>query len=307
MPTESKAGFVALIGAPNVGKSTLLNRVVGTKVSIVTHKPQTTRSRLRGVAIRGGSQIIFVDTPGLFEPRSRFDQAMVAAAWRGAVEADIAAFIAPANLEATDDRLQLVESLVEKRAGGGKLLLVVNKIDLVAPDSLLEVIDAYSGYAEFDAVFLISAVTGSGVDDFADWLASEVPSGPWLYPPDQIADFPLRIAAAEITREKLMLRVHQELPYRLTVETESWEDLDDGAVRIAQIVYVGHDRHKGIILGANGRTIKQVGVSARKDISKFLDRDVHLFLHVKARPNWMNEAERYSVIGLDYSDGEARS
>ena len=307
MPTESRAGFVALIGAPNVGKSTLLNRVVGAKVSIVTHKPQTTRSRLRGVAIRGESQIIFVDTPGLFAPRSRFDQAMVAAAWKGAVEADIAAFIAPANLKATDDRLQLVESLVEKRAGGGKMLLAVNKIDLVAPDSLLEVIDAYSGCAEFDSVFLISAVNGSGVDDFADWLASEVPSGPWLYPPDQIADLPLRIAAAEITREKLMLRVHQELPYRLTVETESWEDLDNGAVRIDQIVYVGHNRHKGIILGANGRTIKQVGVSARKEISRFLERDVHLFLHVKTRPNWMNEAERYSMIGLDYSDGEAQS
>ena len=307
MPNESRAGFVALVGAPNVGKSTLLNRVVGAKVSIVTHKPQTTRSRLRGVAIRGGSQIVFVDTPGLFAPRSRFDHAMVAAAWKGAVEADIAAFLAPANLKATDDRLHLVESLAEKRAGGGKLLLVVNEIDLVTPDSLFEVIDAYSGRAEFDAVFLISAANGSGVGDLADWLAAEVPSGPWLYPPDQIADFPLRIAVAELTREKLMLRVHQELPYQLTVETESWKELGDGAVRIDQIVYVGHNRHKGIVLGENGRTIKQIGVSARKAISEFLERDVQLFLHVKARPKWMNEAERYSMIGLDFSDGGTRS
>lgn len=303
MTEDTRAGFVALIGPPNVGKSTLLNRVVGTKVSIVTHKPQTTRARLRGVAVRNASQIVFVDTPGLFAPRSRFDRAMVAAAWKCAAESDIAAFMAPANRTPSESALEMVGTLAEKRHGGGPVLLALNKIDLVPREDLLTIVDAFSARAEFDSVFLISAEKGDGVDDLVDWLASKVPEGPWMYPQDQIADLPLRMIAAEITREKLMLRVHQELPYRLTVETESWKDLKKGGVRIDQIVYVGHKRHKGIVLGEGGRTIKQVGTAARREIAELLERDVHLFIHVKARPNWMEEAERYRMIGLEYADG----
>ncbi|MBM9596292.1 GTPase Era [Roseitranquillus sediminis] len=299
----TRAGFVALIGEPNAGKSTLLNRMVGVKVSIVTHKVQTTRARIRGVAIEGESQIVFVDTPGLFRPRRRLDRAMVAAAWGGAADADLVVLLVEAHRGLTNGVEAILDALAE-RAEGRRVALAINKIDRVEAPVLLGLTEKLNQRFPFERTFLISAEKGHGVDHLRRWLAGELPEGPWLYPEDQIADLPERMIAAEITREKLTLRLHQELPYQLTVETEAWEDRKDGSTRIDQVVYVARDGHKGIVLGERGQTIKAVGQAARAELEIFLDRKVHLFLQVKVRPGWQDEAERYSQMGLDFSDGE---
>jgi GTP-binding protein Era len=300
----TRAGFVALIGEPNAGKSTLLNRMVGAKVSIVTHKVQTTRARIRGVAIEGESQIVFVDTPGLFQPRRRLDRAMVAAAWGGASDADIIVLLIEAHRGVTAGVEVILERLQEV-AQGRRVALAINKIDRVERSVLLGLAEDLNKRFPFVETFMISAEKGYGVDDLKEWLARELPEGPWLYPEDQIADLPMRMIAAEMTREKLTLRLHQELPYQLTVETENWEEKPDGSVRIDQVVYVARDGHKGIILGKKGETIKTIGQLAREEISRFLERKVHLFLTVKVRPNWLDEAERYSEMGLDFRDGNS--
>ena len=298
----TRAGFVALIGEPNAGKSTLLNRMVGAKVSIVTHKVQTTRMRIRGVAIEGESQIVFVDTPGLFRPRRRLDRAMVAAAWGGAADADVVVLLVEAHRGVTPGVEAILEALAE-RTHGRPVALAVNKIDRTEAPRLLGLTKDLNDRFAFERTFLISAEKGYGVDDLRRWVAELMPEGPWLYPEDQIADLPLRMIAAETTREKLTLRLHEELPYQLTVETESWEERDDGSVRIDQIVYVARDGHKGIVLGKGGETAKAVGQAARAELEAFLGRRVHLFFQVKVRPNWLEEAERYSQMGLDFSDG----
>jgi GTP-binding protein Era len=298
----TRAGFVALIGEPNAGKSTLLNRMVGAKVSIVTHKVQTTRARIRGVAMEGESQIVFVDTPGLFRPRRRLDRAMVAAAWGGAADADVVVLMVEAHRGVTPGVEEILATLAD-RMGGRPVALAINKIDRVEAPALLGLSRNLNDRFPFVRTFMISAEKGYGVDDLREWLATMVPEGPWLYPEDQIADLPLRMIAAEITREKLTLRLHEELPYQLTVETENWEERKDGSVRIDQIVYVARDGHKGILLGHKGETIKVIGQLARAELETFLERRVHLFLQVKVRPNWLEEAERYSEMGLDFSDG----
>ncbi len=300
--TETRAGFVALIGEPNAGKSTLLNRMVGAKVSIVTHKVQTTRARIRGVAIEGDTQLVFVDTPGLFAPRRRLDRAMVAAAWSGAADADIVVLLIEAHRGITAGVKVILDALNE-RAGGRPVALAINKIDKVKADKLLALAKELNDLHDFTETFMISAEKGHGVDTLRKWLALELPKGPWLYPEDQIADLPLRMIAAEMTREKLTLRLHQELPYQLTVETENWEDRKDGSVKIDQLIYVMRDGHKGILLGHKGETIKAVGKASREELEEFLGRKVHLFLQVKVRPNWLNEAERYSEMGLNFKDG----
>lgn len=297
----SRAGFVALIGEPNAGKSTLLNAMVGTKVSIVTHKVQTTRTRIRGVAIEGDAQIVFVDTPGLFRPRRRLDRAMVAAAWGGAGDADVVVLMIEAHRGITPGVEAILERLASTLPKEQTVVLAINKIDRVKAEALLPLSAAMNERQAFAATFLISAERGHGVADLRRWLAERMPEGPWLYPEDQIADLPMRMIAAEITREKLTLRLHQELPYELTVETESWEDRKDGSVRIEQVVYVARDGHKGIALGHRGETIKAVGQAARADIAEFLGRPVHLFLTVKVRPNWLEEAARYREMGLDFN------
>ncbi len=300
---ETKCGFVALIGEPNAGKSTLLNRMVGAKVSIVTHKVQTTRARIRGVALEGEAQLVFVDTPGLFKPRRRLDRAMVSAAWSGAADADLVVLMVEAHRGITDGVRAILDALDERVSEGRPIALAINKIDRVQRDQLLELSAALNEARDFAATFMISAEKGYGVDDLRHWLAERLPEGPWLYPEDQIADLPMRMIAAEITREKLTLRLHQELPYQLTVETEGWDERKDGSVRVDQVIYVARDGHKGITLGPKGETIKAISMAAREEITEFLGRKVHLFLQVKVRENWLNEAERYSEMGLDFSDG----
>jgi GTPase len=300
----TRAGFVALIGEPNAGKSTLLNRMVGAKVSIVTHKVQTTRARIRGVAMEGEAQIVFVDTPGLFAPKRRLDRAMVAAAWGGAADADIVVLLVEAHRGVTDG----VQKILAGLEGIGKsrpVALAINKIDRVQSEVLLGLTRDLNARFPFVETFMISAEKGHGVQALRDWLARTLPEGPWLYPEDQIADLPMRMIAAEMTREKLTLRLHQELPYQLTVETENWEERKDGSARIDQIIYVIRDGHKGIVLGNKGETIKAIGQAARAEIEEFLGRKVHLFLQVKVRENWLDEAERYSEMGLDFKDGNA--
>ena len=301
---ETRAGFVALIGEPNAGKSTLLNRMVGAKVSIVTHKVQTTRARIRGVAIEGDAQIVFVDTPGLFRPRRRLDRAMVAAAWGGAADADIVVLLIEAHRGLTDGVEKILEALRERATPNQKVALAINKIDRVKSEALLALSQQLNEAYPFVRTFMISAEKGYGVDDLRAWLGEELPAGPWLYPEDQIADLPLRMIAAEMTREKLTLRLHQELPYQLTVETESWEERKDGSARIDQVIYVARDGHKGIVLGHKGETIKAVSKAAREELEEFLGRKVHLFLQVKVRPGWLDEAERYGEMGLDFRDGD---
>lgn len=298
----TRAGFAALIGEPNAGKSTLLNRMVGAKVSIVTHKVQTTRARVRGVAMEGEAQIVFVDTPGLFQPRRRLDRAMVAAAWGGAADADVVLLLVEAHRGITEGVERILEGLAD--IGQGRTVaLVINKIDRVQSEVLLGLTKDLNERYEFAETFLISAERGHGVDTLRSWLAKELPEGPWLYPEDQIADLPMRMIAAEITREKLTLRLHQELPYQMTVETENWEERKDGSAKIDQVIYVVRDGHKGIVLGKRGETIKSVSQAAREELKEFLGRKVHLFLQVKVRPNWLEEAERYSEMGLDFKDG----
>ncbi len=304
MTEATRAGFVALIGEPNAGKSTLLNRMVGAKVSIVTHKVQTTRARIRGVCMEGTAQIVFVDTPGLFRPRRRLDRAMVAAAWGGAADADIIVLLVEAHRGLTEGTKAIIDAMRDRIPRGQKVALAINKIDRVKAETLLALSAELNEAFPFVETFMISAEKGYGVDKLRVWLAGEIPEGTWFYPEDQIADLPMRMIAAEITREKLTLRLHEELPYQLTVETETWEDRPDGSTRIDQIVYVARDGHKGIVLGNKGETIKAVGQAARIDLVTFLERPVHLFLQVKVRPNWLDEPDRYSEMGLDFKDGD---
>ena len=298
----TRAGFIALIGEPNAGKSTLLNRMVGAKVSIVTHKVQTTRARIRGIALEGAAQLVFVDTPGLFKPRRRLDRAMVAAAWGGAADADVIVLLVEAHRGVTNGVGRILETLGEV-ARGRKVVLAINKIDRVKSERLLTLAEDLNNRYGFAKTFMISAEKGHGVDDLRRWLAQELPEGPWLYPEDQIADLPARMIAAEITREKLTLRLHQELPYQLTVETESWEDRKDGSARVDQVIYVTRDGHKGIVLGHGGETIKAISQAARAELEEVLGRRIHLFLRVRLRPGWQDEAERYSEMGLDFNQG----
>ena len=298
----TRSGFVALIGEPNAGKSTLLNQMVGAKISIVTHKVQTTRTRIRGVSVENQSQIIFVDTPGLFTPRRRLDRAMVAAAWNGAADSDITLLMVEAHRGLTEGVEKIISSISEI-GKNGKLALVINKIDKVNVNDLLSLSMEINDSHPFVETFMISAEKGKGINDLRRWLASNLPEGPWLYPDDQISDMPLRMIAAEITREKLTLRLHQELPYQLTVETEKWEEKADKSVRIEQIIYLSRSGHKGIVLGKKGETIKAVSMASRLSIEEFLGARVHLFLRLKVREKWMEETERYSEMGLDFKDG----
>ena len=300
----TKCGFVALIGEPNAGKSTLLNCMVGAKVSIVTHKVQTTRARIRGIALEDKTQIVFVDTPGFFQPRRRLDRAMVAAAWSGASDADIVVMMIEAHRGITQGVRTIIEEL-SKLEGNQPVLLAINKIDRVKSEALLALTEKMNGLYPFLKSFMISAEKGYGVADLKSWLTGYLPDGPWLYPEDQIADLPLRMMAAEITREKLTLRMHQELPYQLTVETDSWKERKDGSVLIEQIVYVTRDGHKGILLGKKGDTIKKISMTARSELETLLERKVHLFVQIKVREGWPEEAQRYSAIGLDFKDGNA--
>ena len=300
----TRAGFVALIGEPNAGKSTLLNRMVGAKVSIVTHKVQTTRARIRGIAMEGEAQIVFVDTPGLFRPRRRLDRAMVKAAWGGAADADIVVLLIEAHRGLTEGVQAILDRVAAEFPKGKPVALAINKIDRVKAEALLKLTEEMNAAYPFAKTFMISAERGHGVGDLKAWLGAELPEGTWFYPEDQIADLPLRMIAAEVTREKLTLRLHEELPYQLTVETERWEEKKDGSARIDQIVYVARAGHKGIVLGHKGETIKAVGQAARAELMEFLDRPVHLFLQVKVRENWQEERERYSEMGLEFRDGD---
>lgn len=306
-----KAGFVAIIGAPNAGKSTLTNAMVGTKVAIVTHKVQTTRFPVRGVAHSGDAQIVIVDTPGIFSARRRLDRAMVKAAWSGADDADAvvhlidaAAWIAdaagkasPAQKRSVEDDQQVIETLKRTER---KVLLALNKIDLFPHDQILPLMSEFSAKGVYDDVFMISAENGDGVDRLLDILAAQMPEGAAMFPPEQSADIPMRLLAAEITREKLMLRLHEELPYQLTVETEAWEDFRNGDVKIQQAVIVGRETHKSIVLGKNGQTVKAVSKAARQELSQLLDRKVHLFLFVKVDEKWQERRESYSNLGLEF-------
>jgi GTPase len=293
----TRCGFVALIGAPNAGKSTLLNALVGTKVSIVTPKVQTTRTLIRGIAIEGAAQLIFVDTPGIFSPRRRLDRAMVGTAWGSTQDADLVALLVDAKKGLTEDEDAILRTLADIRPSK---VLVLNKVDLVDKRALLVLTQKLNERTAFAATFMISALSGDGVGDLKTWFAAHVPPGPWLYPEDQISDAPLRQLAAEITREKLYLRLHQELPYQSTVETEVWKELRDGSVRIEQTIYVERESQRKIVLGKAGQAIKAIGAAARADIAEAVEQPVHLFLHVKVREGWGDDPERYREMGLEF-------
>jgi GTPase len=296
---RTRCGFVALVGAPNVGKSTLVNALVGTKVAIVSHKAQTTRTLLRGIAVVDGSQLVFIDTPGIFAPKRRLDRAMVTTAWTGVEDADIAAVLIDAKRGLDEEAGAILERLAE--IGRTKILLI-NKIDLVEKPALLAIAKTASERARFVATFMISALTGDGVADVKSWLASHVPEGPWHYPADQLTDAPLRQLAAEITREKLYLRLQQELPYQSTVETEVWTQLKDGSIRIEQTIYVERESQRKIVLGKGGQTIKAIGADARREIAEMIEAPVHLFLFVKVRERWGEDPERYREMGLRFPE-----
>jgi GTPase len=319
--TETSCGFVALIGAPNAGKSTLINALVGSKVSVVSRKAQTTRTTVRGIVIEGAAQIIFVDTPGLFAPKRRLDRAMAASAWGAAADADVLALLIDARQElggsAKTDRgaassdapgaglphalseqsETIMRALSESKT---RKVLVLNKIDLVDRPALLALAERLNAALKFEETFMISAATGDGLDQLRGRLGRMMAPGPWLYPEDQITDAPIRALAAEITREKLFERLHDELPYQATVETDSWKELPDGSVRIEQTIFVSRDSHKKIVIGEGGRTIKSIGTAARKEIAEANDGPVHLFLFVKVRANWLDDPERYRAMGLEF-------
>ncbi|MFB2551076.1 GTPase Era [Ensifer soli] len=294
-PTRS--GFVALIGATNAGKSTLLNRLVGAKVSIVSHKVQTTRAIVRGIATHDNAQIVFMDTPGIFKPRRRLDRAMVTSAWGGAKDADVILMLIDSERGLKGDAEAIIDGLKEVHQ---PKILVLNKIDQVAREDLLTLAAAANEAIRFERTFMISALNGSGCEDLLDHLAKTLPEGPWYYPEDQISDLPMRQLAAEITREKLFLRLHQELPYSSHVETERWEERKDGSVRIEQVIYVERDSQKKIALGKNGEAIKAISMASRKELSEILEQPVHLFLFVKVRENWGDDPERFREMGLDF-------
>ena len=293
----TRCGFVALVGAPNAGKSTLLNAMVGSKVSIVSRKVQTTRALVRGIAIEGSSQLIFVDTPGIFSPKRRLDRAMVTTAWSGAHDADLVAVLIDARDGLDDETDAILEGLKDVRP---QKALILNKIDVVEKSALLKLAQIANEKAKFEATFMISALNGDGVSDLKKWLAERMPPGPYHYPPDQMSDVPLRQLAAEITREKIFERLHQELPYHSTVETEQWKELRKGDVRIEQTIYVERESQRKIVLGKGGQTIKAIGEAARKEIAEIAEAKVHLFLFVKVREGWGEDPERYRAMGLDF-------
>ena len=296
---DTRCGVVAIVGAPNAGKSTLLNQAVGAKVSIVTHKVQTTRTRIRGIAVAGESQIVFVDTPGIFMPRDRLQRAMVDAAWRAVGDADVVIHLHDAARGAlSEEATELARRLAQRSS---HLVLALNKVDKIKRDALLALTQSFQSAADYKAVFMISALTGDGVDDLIAYLAAEVPPGPWLYPEDQLSDLPQRLIAAEVTREKLFLKLHQELPYALTVETESWEAFQDGSVKISQTIYVTREGHKRMAIGKGGQTIRAVREEAQAELAEMLGTKVHLFLFVKVRERWHDDPERYREWGLNFT------
>jgi GTP-binding protein Era len=293
----TRCGFIAIIGAPNVGKSTLVNALVGTKVAIVSHKVQTTRAAVRGIAMEGSAQLIFIDTPGIFVPKRRLDRAMVTTAWTGAQDADVVCLLIDAKRGIDEETDAIVEKLKDVAR---PRIAILNKIDIVEKPALLALTKAINDRLPLQATFMLSALTGNGVADLRRWLAAHVPEGPWHYPEDQVSDAPMRQLAAEITREKLYGRLHQELPYRSTVETDTWKELRDGSVRIEQTIYVERESQRKIVLGKGGATIKSIGADARRELMQILDRPVHLFLFVKVRENWGDDPERYREMGLDF-------
>jgi GTPase len=292
----ARAGFVALIGAPNAGKSTLLNQLVGAKISIVSRKVQTTRTQVRGIAITGRSQVVFVDTPGIFQPKRLLDRAMIDSAWSGAGDADVVALLVDVRKWDEPETAAIVDRLRDVRQPKA---LVLNKVDTIDKPKLMAIATALNERLAFDATFMIAALTGYGCKDLLEWLAARVPEGPWLYPEDQISDAPLRFLASEITREKIFERLHDELPYRSTVETEAWETLKDGSVKITQAIYVERESQRKIVLGEKGRTIKAIGTAARAEIAEAAETKVHLFLFVKVREDWAEDPERYREMGLE--------
>jgi GTPase len=293
----TRCGFIAVIGAPNVGKSTLVNALVGTKVAIVSHKVQTTRVPLRGIAMEGRAQLIFVDTPGIFAPKRRLDRAMVTTAWAGAHDADIVCLLVDARRGIDEETGAIIDKLKE---GGRPCVAILNKIDLVDKPVLLTRAKDLNARLPLEATFMTSALTGDGVADLRRWLAERAPEGPWHYPEDQVSDAPMRVLAAEITREKLYERLHQELPYQSTVETDIWKELRDGAVRIEQTIFVERDSQKKIVLGKGGATIKAISTDARREIAVAIEKPVHLFLFVKVRQGWTDDPERYREMGLEF-------
>lgn len=301
-----RCGFAAIIGAPNAGKSTLVNALVGSKVAIVSPKVQTTRMSVRGVALVGDTQIVFIDTPGIFKPRRRLDRAMVDAAWAGAGEADCIVLLADAEELATNpkglaanDTHAIIEAL---RTNKRKAVLALNKIDGMKRTDLLPLVQQLSGEGDFETVFLISALKGDGIGDVKTWVASRMPEGPWLYPEEQAADIPSRLLAAEITREKIYLRLHDELPYACAVESEKWEERKDGSVKIDQTIYVQREGQKAIVLGKGGAMIKLIGEMARKELEELFQRRVHLFLFVKVQEDWSEQRDRFRAMGLDFPE-----
>jgi GTPase len=294
---KTKSGFVAVLGATNAGKSTLVNRLVGTKVSIVSHKVQTTRALIRGIVTKDQTQIVLIDSPGIFAPKRRLDRAMISTAWQGAGDADIILFIVDAERGFTGDAKAILESLKDKKQ---RIMLVLNKVDRLDPPRLLQLTTEANAVTQFERTFMISALNGSGCDDLLVWLAGALPEGPWFYPDDQVTDLPMRSLAAEITREKLFERLHQELPYASHVETEKWEEMKNGDVRIQQVIYVQRDSQKKIVLGHQGATIKAIGQAARHELAEILEQKVHLFLFVKVRENWGDDPERYREMGLNF-------
>jgi len=294
-----RCGFIALVGAPNAGKSTMLNAMVGAKISIVTHKAQTTRAQIRGVLNRGNSQIVFVDTPGVFAPKRRLDRAMVSSAWSGAGDADFVALIIDAHKGITGEVERLLGGLERT---GNVCVLVLNKIDKVKPENLLALSAALNERGDFAQTFMVSALKGHGLEDFAEWAEKSVAPGPWHFPKDQITDLSLALSAAETTREKLFLRLHEEIPYNITVETERFKVQKDASYRIEQVIYVTRDSHKKIVLGKNGQSIKAIGTEARRELCEMFETNVHLFLFVKVRQNWADDPSRYREMGLEFHD-----
>ncbi len=302
-PDRPRMGFVALIGAPNAGKSTLLNALVGSHVAIVSPKVQTTRMRMTGICMAGEAQIAFIDTPGIFAPRRRLDRAMVAAAWSGVMDADAVVLVADAERAArAPARIdpETAEIVAGLKARGCRAALALNKIDLLARESLLATVAAHDAAMTFERVFLVSARDGDGVADLRDWLAAQMPQGPWMYPPDQLSDLPMRLLAAEITREQAFLRLHQELPYGIAVQTERWEERADGSARVDQVILVARASHKGMVVGKSGAKVRAIGEAARRRLEDMLGRRVHLFLHVKVDEAWMEKPEHYRELGLDF-------
>ena len=296
-PSDTHCGFVALIGAPNAGKSTLLNALVGSKVTIVSHKVQTTRALIRGITLEGKAQLIFVDTPGIFAPKRRLDRAMVTTAWSGAHEADLIGVLIDARKGIDEEAEALLDRLANVKP---TKILILNKIDLVPRATLLLLTKIANEKAKFDSTFMISALTGDGVADLKTWLADRMPPSPWLYPPDQMSDAPVRQLAAEITREKLFERLHQELPYHSTVETETWKELRGGDIRVEQTIYVERESQRKIVIGKGGQTLKSIGESSRREIAEIVEHKVHLFLFVKVREGWGDDPERYRAMGLEF-------